>query len=342
MTAVKVVFRLGRTGLQKGGRGSEVRKAASTLTVGVTDSDTVTGAGTSSTTTRRLLSSTAARHVTTDNRNTTTKMELAEVVKKLEEIAPLSLAASWDNVGLLVEPSPPHPVKSILITNDLTEDVLDEAIENKASMVIAYHPPIFQPLKRLRATSWKERIVVKCAENRIALYSPHTCLDAVDGGVNDWLISAFKPSDGKWQVRPISAVTASKTLSGAGYRVEINVPPNVGQDVVARAVGEFTGINGVSVTPMDTDTGQLLLLNPPEEELVKVMKVLDGYPTFKVMTDIFKIVHPPVPNLGMGRVCYIDTPERTLADAVDTLKRHLGVKNLMIALARGHSLQGIS
>ncbi len=118
-------------------------------------------------------------------------MLLSKVVKKLETFAKTTLAAKWDNVGLLVEPSAPHTVSTMLITNDLTESVLDEAIKMKTDLIIAYHPPIFAAVKRLTQSSWKERLLVKCIENRIAIYSPHTAYDAIQGGVNDWLISPF-------------------------------------------------------------------------------------------------------------------------------------------------------
>jgi len=120
-----------------------------------------------------------------------TKMELREVVTRLHKFAPPWLSESWDNVGLLVEPSSPHVVDKLLLTNDLTESVADEAVAMNVQMVLSYHPPVFKPMKRLTQQSWKERIVVKCIENRIAVFSPHTCYDAVPSGVNDWLISPF-------------------------------------------------------------------------------------------------------------------------------------------------------
>ena len=110
---------------------------------------------------------------------------------RLNQLAPTSLAGSWDNVGLLVEPSPPHRVDKILLTNDLTPPVLDEAVSLKSNMIISYHPPIFSSMKRLTQRQWKERAIIKCLEERIAVFSPHTSYDCVFGGVNDWLISCF-------------------------------------------------------------------------------------------------------------------------------------------------------
>jgi putative NIF3 family GTP cyclohydrolase 1 type 2 len=119
------------------------------------------------------------------------QMELKTVVKRLNEFANASLAADWDNVGLLVEPSGKLLVERILITNDLTEPVFEEALKLKSNMIISYHPPIFSPLKRLTQSQWKERLMVKCIENRIAVYSPHTSWDAIEGGINEWLLKPF-------------------------------------------------------------------------------------------------------------------------------------------------------
>ena len=63
------------------------------------------------------------------NKNTSEPMDLKVVVKRLQEYANINLACDWDNVGLLVEPSEKLIVKKILITNDLTEPVLEESIE---------------------------------------------------------------------------------------------------------------------------------------------------------------------------------------------------------------------
>lgn len=118
-------------------------------------------------------------------------MECLKCAKMLNRMFKLPIAEKWDNVGLLIQPTGNTVVKRIFLTNDLTESVLDEAVSSGCNFIISYHPPIFQPLKRLTQSSWKERIVVKCIENKIAVYSPHTALDCVVDGINDWLLSPF-------------------------------------------------------------------------------------------------------------------------------------------------------
>lgn len=118
-------------------------------------------------------------------------MDFARLAKKLDHVFKLPLAEPWDNVGLLIQPSAPTSVSRICLTNDLTEPVLNEVTHIGANFVISYHPPIFRPLRRFTQSTSKERIVVKCIEHKIAVYSPHTALDAVSGGLNDWLLSPF-------------------------------------------------------------------------------------------------------------------------------------------------------
>ncbi|XP_011642031.1 NIF3-like protein 1 isoform X4 [Pogonomyrmex barbatus] len=133
----------------------------------------------------------------TINRNMNTTIEtkgllVKDIVTAINKFADTSLAASWDNVGLLIEPTEPNVVSRILLTNDLTEDVMDEAIKLKTNLIVTYHPLIFAPLKSITNRSWKERIIARCLKNDIAVFSPHTSFDAIRGGVNDWLAETFK------------------------------------------------------------------------------------------------------------------------------------------------------
>lgn len=176
-------------------------------------------------------------------------MDLKQVVTKLNGFAPLELAEKWDNVGLLVEPSPPHCVKSILLTNDLTERVVQEAIEKEVNMVISYHPPIFVPLKRLTSDKFKERIIVKMIENRIAVYSPHTAFDAVKNGVNDWLASGL----GSAQVEPLE-YSKGPSSGSSQYKLLTSVLTNQEADRAARLQDSLKGLDGVERIQVETTT----------------------------------------------------------------------------------------
>lgn len=167
-------------------------------------------------------------------------LHLQDVVNRLESYAPTSLAESWDNVGLLLEPSSPHFVRRIFLTNDLTEDVLEEAKEKSADLVLSYHPPIFSSIKRITQDAWKNRIIVKAIENRIAIYSPHTSYDAVNGGVNDWLISCFQGS-----VTPITPSAGDDSGNGMGRICKLDAPQHI--DTVIQTVKTHLGLSHVRV-----------------------------------------------------------------------------------------------
>lgn len=121
---------------------------------------------------------------------------LDAVLGELEEIAPLALAAEWDNVGLLVDPrGRRRRVQRILLTIDLTDGVAAEAAQARADLLIAYHPAIFAPLRRLRVDDGKQRAVLQVAAAGCAIYSPHTALDAAPDGVADWLADGVLAGD---------------------------------------------------------------------------------------------------------------------------------------------------
>ncbi|KAH8403196.1 hypothetical protein KR222_007270 [Zaprionus bogoriensis] len=145
--------------------------------------------------------------------------KLEQVVKQLESFAPISLAEKWDNVGLLIEPAKDKVVEKILLTNDLTEPVMAEAIEKRVDLIISYHPPIFKPLTRITQSNWKERIVAACLTNSIALYSPHTAWDKVLGGVNDWLAKAVHIQG----IKPLEQEPNAEPGTGSGRLIETNM-----------------------------------------------------------------------------------------------------------------------
>ncbi|XP_076623330.1 NIF3-like protein 1 [Colletes latitarsis] len=170
----------------------------------------------------------------------TAGVPLTRVVGALKTFADLPLAASWDNVGLLIEPTETKLISHILLTNDLTEDVMQEALNLKTDMIITYHPLIFAPMKSVTTRTWKERIVAKCLENRIAVYSPHTTFDSVKGGVNDWLASAFE--NVLASSRPIEADTNNQEY---GFGRLCTLSKKISIDEAVQLVKQRTGLKHV-------------------------------------------------------------------------------------------------
>ncbi|MBS4761276.1 Nif3-like dinuclear metal center hexameric protein [Carnobacteriaceae bacterium zg-ZUI252] len=117
-------------------------------------------------------------------------MKVKEVVAHLETLAPRHLAESWDNVGLLVGDEN-ATVTGVLFTLDVTNEVLDEAIEKGANLIISHHPPLFRGIQTIIATQPQQALFMKAIQNGIHLYAAHTNIDVADGGMNDWLADAL-------------------------------------------------------------------------------------------------------------------------------------------------------
>lgn len=97
---------------------------------------------------------------------------IKKIARIFETYAPLAEADSSDNVGILICGN--NDSKKILITVDLTMDVVNECVRKNVQNVIAYHPVIFNPLKRITDD---ECIIAECIRHKIAVFSPHTSLD---------------------------------------------------------------------------------------------------------------------------------------------------------------------
>ena len=104
-----------------------------------------------------------------------------ELYEAMQRIAPLELAESWDNPGLLVDCG--RPVDRVLVTLDITLEVVQEAAAKGCGLIVAHHPVIFSPLKRLEPRDVPFQLV----QNGISAICMHTNLDAAPGGVNDTL-----------------------------------------------------------------------------------------------------------------------------------------------------------
>lgn len=113
-------------------------------------------------------------------------MKISEITDVLNTYAPLSLAESFDNVGLLVGDEN-RDVTDVLLTLDVDMGVAREAVSLGAGLIISHHPVIFDPLKSINANTPMGRLLMYLIENKISVYCAHTNLDAAIGGLNDLL-----------------------------------------------------------------------------------------------------------------------------------------------------------
>lgn len=282
-------------------------------------------------------------------------MRLDGILTALQALAPHHLAEPWDQVGLHVG-DPGARIDRALLCIDLTEAVLEEAITHKAQLVVAYHPPIFKPLARLTTADPKQRIILRAARKGIAIYSPHTALDAAEGGVNDWLASGL----GAGEVRTIkpSGSADGNGIRGRGFKLVTFVPTEAADKVRsalcrsgAGRIGDYEGCSfsgpgegtfkgGDTTSPAVGKAGRFervpelrLELPVPADRLAEVVTALrEAHPYEEPAFDIYPLQSPPggESRTGQGRVLTLDKPV-SLTTLVNRTKGHLGLKVLEVA-----------
>ena len=110
-------------------------------------------------------------------------MLLRAIINSIESVAPRSAQEAWDNSGMQVGDTG-RDVASVLLTTDITEDVVSEAIEYGCQLIISHHPLLFHGLKQVCGQTPQARVVEMAIKHDIAIYSAHTNLDSVVGGIN--------------------------------------------------------------------------------------------------------------------------------------------------------------
>lgn len=275
---------------------------------------------------------------------------ISAVVDALKEIAPLDLAEEWDNVGLLIERTRPDPIGRVLLTIDVTDAVLEESIRSKAEMIVAYHPPIFEPVKRFAAKDRLARLI----RHDLAVYSPHTALDAAPGGVNDWLADGLGPG----RREPIHQ--ARVTDRNQAYKVVVFVPRealdglrSAMAQASAGTIGHYshcsfnipgfgTFLGDATTRPTVGQPGRMETVEEVRLDMVcgdwalpaVVEAIRRTHPYEEPAWEVYPLAPRPMADTGQGRIVILDRAA-PIIELVGRVKRHLGLQS--VRLAMGHS-----
>ncbi len=285
-------------------------------------------------------------------------MRILDLVNVMESIAPPSLAEEWDNVGLLLGDREAEAQGPSILTIEMTRAVFEEAKQMAAGAIITYHPPIFRPLSRLTADDEKGAALLGAAAAGMAVYSPHTALDAVEGGVTDWLCDMLAPegADGSNFGDRRALAPAAREDPRATHKIVTFVPPEDVDQVrdalssvglgrigayercsyVLKGRGTFFG--GEGTNPTVGEAGRL-----EEAEEVRVEMVCPAsalalahemlrrfHPYEEPAWDVYPLTPKPDRSVGAGRRLTLDQPA-TPRELGERLKHNLGVDAVKVA-----------
>ncbi|MDF2522163.1 MAG: putative cyclohydrolase 1 type 2 [Clostridia bacterium] len=263
----------------------------------------------------------------------------------IEELANKKLAEDWDNVGLLVGDGSAK-INKVLICLDVTDWVIDEAIEQKADMIVSHHPIIFGAVKRITSDTVLGRKLLKLISNNIAVYSAHTNYDIAHGGLNDLYANrlGFKSFE-------IIEATQTEKL----YKLIVYIPKGHEEKVFTAMVNAGAGkIGNYGSCSFRTEgTGTFLpeegthpFIGEPgkleETDEIKLSTIVPQGSLNKAIKALLK-THPyeepaydilPMENLGksygLGRLGQLEN-ETTLALYAETVKKALGLDKVKIS-----------
>ena len=274
-------------------------------------------------------------------------MNVRDICGVLDAFAPQSLAAKWDNVGLLVGDGK-TTVRKLLLCIDLTGDVLAEAVRTKAQMVMAYHPVIFKGISRVTAAN--APVVYGAARRGIAVYSPHTALDAAEGGTNDVLAEMLELVD----CRPLEPAFAESRC-----KVVVFLPPDDLLGVAKAAFAAGAGIigdyhecsffgHGIG-TFHGSDHSHPALGRADRQEAVEEVRlemvapwsraaalchaIRDAHSYEEPAIDVYRLADMPG-EVGMGRVGRLARPVK-LSTLLGRIKKGLALSRVRVANASG-------
>lgn len=262
-----------------------------------------------------------------------------QIIEEFEKWSPKYLAMEGDPIGLHVG-TLNKKVERVLVTLDVDERVVDEAIEKNAGLIIAHHPPIFRPLKNLQTDFPQGRLMEKLIKHDIAVYAAHTNLDVAKGGVNDLLaealglqnlkvlvptfeaelvkIAVFVPESHEEQVREALGNAGagaigdyehcSYTMSGTGrFRPNKEADPYIGE----AGKMEVTAESKIEV----------VIRKNEKDRAIKAM--IAAHPYEEVAFDVFTLANKEE-AMGLGRVGMLEE-EMTLEEFAGHVKERLNV-----------------
>ena len=270
------------------------------------------------------------------------KMKIKDIAAAIEKIVPLKLAQDWDNVGLLIG-NPQTNVKNILLTIDVTADVVTEAKRLKTDLIISYHPVIWDGLKQITADG-PAGTVYDLIKAGIAVFSIHTALDVAIGGVNDGLAEIVGICDAE----PIGDYVDNPT--GDNYKLVVFVPiesaVKISNAVFAAGAGAIGNYRNCSFGVEGTGTFLPLkgakpaigkkgkIEKVPEirfETIVPAGKLADciaamkkAHPYETPAFDVFKLYNTQS-KFGLGRIGKLTQPVR-IKQIIVKIKKYTGAK----------------
>lgn len=271
-------------------------------------------------------------------------MKIKEIIRFLENLAPLSLQEDYDNAGLITG-DPNTGCTGILCSLDVTEAVIDDAISKHANLVVAHHPVVFRSLKKFSGNGYVERTIIKAIKNDIAIYAIHTNLDNIMSGVNGKIAEALGLSTNNRSILSPKSGTLSKLYT----YVPIEHIEKVKQAIFEAGAGAIGLYEECSFSSPGTGTFKPLPGSDPfigkagghREEVaeLKIEFIFASWLKNKVLNALFQ-AHP-YEEVAYEIIRLENTDQTTGAGMVGELPEAISEKDFLLSVKRAFNLTAL-
>jgi dinuclear metal center YbgI/SA1388 family protein len=275
-------------------------------------------------------------------------MEILAIITSLESIAPTAYQESYDNAGLITGNSS-WDCKGALVTLDVTEEVVLEAVSKNCNLIVAHHPIIFNGLKKINGKNYLEKAVITAIKNDIAIYAIHTNLDNVLHGVNGKIADMlglvnrtilFPRADTLKKLFTFVPKTRVEEVREAVFHAGAGVLGNYSEvSFDTEGVGSFKAGSGAN--PFVGNIGER-----HQEKEIRVEIIFPAYLQEKIITALIK-AHPyeevaydlvelanPHPRIGSGLAGELPEP-LSEAEFLEKIKKVFGLAVIRHTTLRG-------
>ncbi|WP_206881372.1 Nif3-like dinuclear metal center hexameric protein [Alicyclobacillus mali (ex Roth et al. 2021)] len=284
------------------------------------------------------------------------QVTVADVMRAMDVIAPPHMAMEGDRIGLQLG-DPARPVAKLVVTLEVTPDVVDRAVAWGADMIVAHHALLYRPLSEIRWDKPRQAMVAKLVAQQTAFFSAHTNLDCAPGGVNDVIVEKLGLSQPE-----LLDVTGRDKLAKVVVFVPVSHVDAVRQalgDAGAGHIGAYSHCTfgtpgtgsfkpGPGTHPYIGEEGKLELVDEVRLETIAyerdldriVASMLKAHPYEEVAYDIYPLAVPGRP-FGIGRIGTLPEPME-LESFVDRVRRAFHLPHLRYAGCPRASVQKIA
>lgn len=187
-----------------------------------------------------------------------------DIIKIMEDFAPVNLKEDFDNVGLMVGDKEKE-VKKVLLSLDCTLEVIEEAKQKSVDLIITHHPIIFRKPSSITTDTLIGKKIIELIKNDISVYSSHTNLDSASGGLNETIVNILG-----YESKELIESNKNARNGNEGLGRIIRLDKAIGLDDLVKVVKEKLNIQGLKIVKASEEVKNIAVINGSGSDFIDI------------------------------------------------------------------------